>query len=160
MDYGSSSGEQNADQLLTGFNKTRTFSCLLVAAVLHVAVVGGSSVPFIHQKAFEYFYPEEAAERKAAAEKAQEEKTSKETEKLREDEEAATEKSEEPEGKQPEGKRPGVEKPAGTTRKKGPTERQTKTLPEEGEIPEKPDKDNPLDDELGLGIDETGKAAK
>ncbi|MCC5788513.1 MAG: hypothetical protein JJT75_02680 [Opitutales bacterium] len=130
--------EPKPEKLLAGFSRTRLDFWIVVALVVHVAILAGTSVPYLYDT---WIDPEGAEERRAAVE----EDDSEEAEAVREAieqgsearEEEATEAEEEP-----------AEEPA--EEELTPVERRVQEAADPEEIPTDPD-------DLGISLEETNR---
>lgn len=134
--------EPKPEKLLEGFSRTRLDFWIIVAVIVHVAVLAGTSVPYLYDT---WIDPEGAEERRAAAQEEEDE----EAEAVRE---AIQEGSEGREEEVPEEIEEPVEESAGeeTEEEMTPVERRVQEAADPEDIPRDPD-------DLGISIDETNR---
>ena len=168
MSQDTQTNQQEPEQLLAGFRHTwvHVAVCIVISLVLHVIVVGATSVGYVNDR---WVNPEAAKARKAAAAKQSEELNQKNKAVVRAVEPAPAAPTE---PKPAEAKTPDDGTEAAPGAKKGSTEREAEELrkkykgetikkitemPKEGEIPDNPQGNDPLGDELGIKFNETSK---
>ncbi len=159
--------DHDPERLLHHFNRPilHIIICFVVAFFLHVLVVGGSSYGYVRDR---WIDPEGAKLREKARLEAQKAKEDAEKKKITDaaaegaKEDTKTEEAAETDGDDGDDdgeKKSSIEKQNEELRKKygGETIKKITEMPKEGEIPDEPQGEKPLDDELGIGFGETNQ---
>ncbi|MCH8475350.1 MAG: hypothetical protein LAT55_09000 [Opitutales bacterium] len=134
--------EPKPETLLAGFSRTRLDFWIIVALIVHVALLAGTSIPYLYDT---WIDPEGAEERRAAVQEDEDE----EAEAVREAIEQGSEAREEETGE-------AAEEPAEETAQEEeeeeltPVERRVQEAADPDEIPRDPD-------DLGISLEETNR---
>ena len=138
--------EPKPENLLHGFSQTRLGFWIIVAFVVHLALVAGTSVPYLYDT---WIDPEGAEERRAATE---EDEEGEEAEAVREAIEEGAEGREEetPEEVEEPVEEPTEEAAGEPEEEQTPVERRVEEAAEPDEIPRDPD-------DLGISLEETNR---